>query len=92
MAQLFAKRPETVEAIQYRPHETCGELTVFLGMTGYPDGCGLYPDPTFPVETWQGPYDAQPGDWIVKDSAGQVHVYTAESFCAAYAPLLEGRP
>lgn len=93
MAQLFTKRPETVEAVQYRPHETCGELCRFLGVP-----LDKHSDPVpagtsyFTVHTWQGPHSAKPGDWVVRDSAGQVHVYTDESFRAAYAPLLEGRP
>lgn len=96
VAQLFTKRPETVEAVQYRPHETCGELCALLGFPRGAEACcdvALDGDlAAFKVETWQGPYEAQPGDWVVRDSAGQVHVYTDKSFQAAYAPLLEGRP
>lgn len=81
----FEKRPSRVQAIQFRLHEGWIELCAFLGGYDCADG-------EFTVRTWRGDEQPEPGDWIVRDEAGQIHVYKDADFRAAYRAVTETRP
>ena len=94
VAQRFVKRPEQVEAVQFLGTESSiRQLEGFLGCDREGrlgvDGDGMA---TFLVDTWHGRFPVTAPGWVVRDAAGQVHIYPNDQFQADYAPEIESRP
>ena len=83
----FRKKPVVIEAIQYRPHENCGEVGRFMGFNDDDDyECEESENDEYAIETLEGVMWAQPGDWIIRGVAGEFYPCKPDIFAATYEP------
>ena len=79
---VHQRRP-TFEAVQYQPGTNCAEVGDFLGHEPHPPGeC----DPQAPLKLklWDTP--VLPGEWILRNQAGNMLICSAETFTDQYEP------
>lgn len=72
----YRHRPNEVEAVQYLSHDFAIESYEWSGGKVSTDE----DDQTTTVATARGPVTPQIGDWLVKDSSGEISVLTPEQF------------
>lgn len=81
----FRKKPVTIEAIQYIPHETCALVAEFIGEYHDPEACmeeGT--NPNYVIHTLEGDMEAAPGDWIIKGVQGEFYPCKPDIFEQTY--------
>lgn len=80
----FKKRPVVIEAIQYQPHENCGEIARFIGSPDEVSECVDEDELLFIIPTLEGNMEASPGDWIIKGIAGEFYPCKSDIFEQTY--------
>jgi hypothetical protein len=86
----FRKKPGVVEAIQYQPHENCGEVGRFMGLNDGDDyECDESENDEYAIETLEGVMWAQPGDWIIRGVQGEFYPCKPDIFEQTYEPIEE---
>jgi len=81
MIETYVKRPLTIEALQWTGNND-DEIFVFTG---------TMPDPGYAViETPEGTMHLSPGDWIIKDIAGEFYPCKDHIFQRTYSKVRPG--
>ena len=78
-----------VEAIQYRPHDNCREVSDFIGVEFWEGACEEANEAgtaEWNLQTLEGVVTCQPGDWIVKGVEGECWPIRKDIFEATYEP------
>jgi hypothetical protein len=75
-------RVETVDAVRYVPGESCGVLNAWCDAEPC-YGCG--PDCIYEIFADGRPVQVNPGEWVVRDGAGGLSVWTDSAFRLAFA-------
>lgn len=90
MIRRFRKRPVVIEAVQYRPHDNCAEVMLFIGIpSDLVDPCEEDDEDTFMIPTLEGNMEASPGDWIIKGIAGEFYPCKPEIFANSYEEVVD---
>ena len=79
----YARKINYVDAVQYNG-ENWEEIRKFVD---WKPGCGIYPTHKFgpiQIETPSGPTNANPTDWVCRDSSGKYYPCIDEVFRATY--------
>ena len=82
----YRVKPAEVEAIRYWPGENCESVHAFIGAEHDADTC--YAGAELVIFTDRGSETVKPGDWIVRDSSGDVHRCLDSTFAATYEEAL----
>lgn len=81
----YRKRPVVIEAVQFRRTGNFDEIEEFCG------GDAEFRDGQLVVATLEGPLHARPGDYIIKDTKGELRSVKPDIFEATYEPVKEGQ-
>lgn len=83
------KKPVEVDAVQFLgTGDSCTEVTEFLG--GPSSGNCMWNSTTYTggvIKTLEGDMAFRPGDWIVRDVAGEFYPVAPHIFDATYEPV-----
>ena len=80
----YRKKPVVIEAIQYQPHDNCGQVNEFMGEAFDTDQCDNELEERMAIETLEGTMWASPGDWIIKGVQGEFYPCKPDIFAATY--------